>query len=322
MSRNFLSRQSNGCCNERSSSRHRGLGPTSDDLTRDVISRVAGRALEYRPEAWTAIESRLGPRASETNRKQAFIPGGFELLPNDNGTAPGFFGSVGDRLVIAFPGPPRELRPMYESRVLPLLQSRFHLTKFEELAGTAFLTSESRLEQMLQEHARPGVTWGTRVDDFGIAFFLRGATAVERGAIMAELQTKAGKFYIREGETDAAQILFRALSDTGTTICTAESCTGGLISKLMTDIPGSSAVFWGGWVVYSNEGKQGQLGVRSSTLEVNGAVSQETVREMAAGARSASGCGHFDCGFRHCRTRGRDGRKTGGNRLDRNQRGR
>jgi len=268
-----------------------GLGPTSDDLTREVVSQVAGRDLEYRSEAWSAIESRLGANASETNRKQAFIPGGFELLPNENGTAPGFFGYVGEGLVIALPGPPRELRPMFESRILPLLKSRYELAAFNELAGTAFLTPESRLEQMLQEHARPGVTWGTRFDDLGIAFFLRGASAADRRAVMAELQADAGEFYIREGEIDPAQILFSALDDTRTTLCTAESCTGGLIAKLITDIAGSSVVFWGGWVVYSNEGKQEQLGVSASTLSANGAVSRETVREMAQGARRISGAG-------------------------------
>lgn len=266
-----------------------GLGPTSDDLTREVLSAEAGRELVYSDSAWHAIESRLGGRASESNRRQAFVPAGFEMIPNHNGTAPGFYGEINGSLVFALPGPPRELRPMFERQVLPVLRNRFRVDDFAELAATAFLTSESRLEELLQKHATPGISWGTRVDDLSIAFFVRGASADARSAVLAALQEDAGCRYIRAGETSAARILFEALERRGLRLCTAESCTGGFIAKLMTDIPGSSQVFWGGWVVYSNFAKENQLSVRSSTLESQGAVSRETVREMATGACAASG---------------------------------
>ncbi len=268
-----------------------GLGPTSDDLTREVLSAEAGRELVYSEAAWQALEARLGGRASESNRKQAYVPEGFEMLPNRNGTAPGFYGEIGRSLVFALPGPPRELRPMFEDQVLPLLRSRYGAGEFAESAATAFLTSESRLEELLQKHALPGISWGTRVDDLGIAFFVRGASAEARAAVIASLRDELGAGYVREGETSAAKVLFEALKGRGLRMCAAESCTGGLIAKLMTDIPGSSDVFWGGWVVYSNDAKETQLSVRASTLESSGAVSRETVREMALGACEASGAG-------------------------------
>ncbi|WP_455381902.1 CinA family nicotinamide mononucleotide deamidase-related protein [Salinispira pacifica] len=266
-----------------------GLGPTSDDLTREVVAAVAGTELVYHGEVWEAIGNRLGSRVSESNRRQAYAPAGFELLPNSNGTAPGFFGSVGESTVFALPGPPRELRPMLDTQVLPLLQRQYRVEPVDELACTAFLTPESQLEELLQRHARPGISWGTRVDDLRIAFFIRGGSAENRLAMFRGVQAERGGSCIREGETGAAELLFAALRDRGLKLCTAESCTGGLIAKLMTDIPGSSEVVWGGWVVYSNEAKQSQLSVGSGTLTRYGAVSGETVREMADGARRTSG---------------------------------
>jgi len=266
-----------------------GLGPTSDDLTREVIAAVAGMELEFLPAAWESIERRLGTGLSETNRKQAYIPHGFDLVPNDNGSAPGFMGAIGACQVVCLPGPPRELRPMFERAIVPHLRTWFSAPAAEELAASAFMLPESALEELLQRHRHGDVTWGTRFDEFRIAFFLRGGTDSDRRATFAAIANEAGWQKIREGEVDPAQVVFEELRIRGTTLSTAESCTGGLVAKLITDIAGSSSVLWGGWVVYSNDAKVRQLGVNARTLEDHGAVSRETVREMASSACSLSG---------------------------------
>ncbi len=129
-----------------------GLGPTSDDLTREIVAEAAGVPLDFHQEAWDALLARFPGRAvSETNRKQALAPRGFGLLPNPNGTAPGFQGTLGQALVVALPGPPSELRPMFSASVLPLIAGRFGLAaETDMLWGTALMVPESNLEEALR----------------------------------------------------------------------------------------------------------------------------------------------------------------------------
>ncbi len=276
-----------------------GLGPTSDDLTRQVVAEVAGVPLETHPEVWDAIRRRFpGTEPPAANRVQAMAPGGFALIENHNGTAPGFHGTVGTALVIALPGPPRELGPMYRESVEPLLETRFGRGAGGGILwATSMLVPESALEEALRA-ARPSgapaaggerVSWGTRLDEDRIAFSLRGGTEQEREEMLSRVITSLGDMKIRRGEVRPASLLMDALKARGETAATAESCTGGLIGKMITDIPGSSAVYWGGFVTYSNEAKVKLLGVREETLSIHGAVSEETVKEMAEGARQRSG---------------------------------
>jgi nicotinamide-nucleotide amidase len=268
-----------------------GLGPTTDDLSREIIAEAAEEPLEFHPEAWQAIEERFkGRKLSETNRKQALAPRGFTLLPNPNGTAPGFHGSVGQALVIALPGPPSELRPMFSTSVLPLLAERFGGPgEGQMLWGTALMVPESNLEEGLRTCRRAGITWGTRVDEDRIAFSLRGGSAADREAHFQELSALLDPTRIRRGETRPAQLLTDALLAAGATAASAESCTGGLVGKYMTDLPGSSRVFWGGVIAYSNTAKQKLLGVEEAVLSRHGAVSEQTAIAMAEGVISLSG---------------------------------
>jgi nicotinamide-nucleotide amidase len=282
-----------------------GLGPTSDDLTREIVAEAAGVPLDFHQEAWDALRARFAGRTvSETNRKQALAPRGFVLLPNPNGTAPGFQGTVGDALVIALPGPPSELRPMFSRSVLPLVAERFGAAaEAEVLWGTALMVPESTLEEALRAGAgadarseemrgvprRNGVRWGTRVDEDRIVFSLRGGRSEEREALFKALVTRLGPIRIRGGETRPAQLLTDALLARNARIAVAESCTGGLIGKYITDLPGSSRVFWGGFLAYSNEAKARLLGVGDHVLAEHGAVSEQAVLEMARGAMEASG---------------------------------
>jgi nicotinamide-nucleotide amidase len=272
-----------------------GLGPTTDDLTREIVAQAAGVGLEFHPEAWERIRERFPGRAiPETNRVQATAPVGFSLIANRNGTAPGFSGDVREAFLIALPGPPGELRPMFSDDVAPLLVRTFGLEPAAAaglLRGTALMVAESALEEALRACRVAGVTWGTRVDEDRIAFSLRGGTGAEREEMLAALEARLGALRVRRGEKRPAEILAGALASSATSLVTAESCTGGLLGKYMTDIPGSSQVFWGGWVVYSNEAKGRLLGVDPRLLETHGAVSREAVTAMARGALECSPAG-------------------------------
>lgn len=272
-----------------------GLGPTSDDLTRELVAEAAGVGLQFHEEAWGGILERFkGRPVPDANRKQATAPAGFRLIANPNGTAPGFQGSVAKALVVALPGPPAELRPMFAASVAALLGERFSLDRAAEgsiLRGTAFMVPESALEEALRASRREGVHWGTRVDEDRIAFSLRGGREADREAFLADLEARLGSPRIRRGERHPADALGEALLRKGTTLVTAESCTGGLLGKYMTDLPGSSRVFWGGWVAYSYEAKSRLLGVQAGLLEAHGAVSREAVAAMARGALERSGAG-------------------------------
>ncbi len=267
-----------------------GLGPTTDDLTRETVAEAAGVPLDFHPEAWETLLARFaGRKVSETNRKQATAPHGFALLPNPNGTAPGFQGEVGGALVIAMPGPPSELRPMFASSVMPLIRKRFGAPVEDEvLWGTALMVPESNLEEALRACALPGVKWGTRVEEDRISFSLRGGGAEQRGAFFQAVVDGLGQDRIRPGETRPAQLLTEALLLKGAMVAVVESCTGGLIAKYLTDLPGSSRVFWGGWVTYANDAKQRVVGVDRAVLDENGAVSERAASAMANGALESS----------------------------------
>jgi nicotinamide-nucleotide amidase len=281
-----------------------GLGPTSDDLTREAVARAAGVSLEFHPELWQGLVERYaasGRALPDSNRRQAFIPAGFEVLPNDWGTAPGFWGRLPapkrgpgaepeakpgaqpGAWLAALPGPPAELEPMFARRLLPQLAAVFSgIAGGEELAATALLIPESALEDALRLQPK-GIAWGTRVAEDHIAFSLRGGREGEREAVLAALQEQFGAARLRRGFWRPGEILFRALELRGERLALAESCTGGLAAKWLTDQPGASRVFWGGVGVYSNDAKERLLGVPRSLLEEHGAVSAQAAAGMARG---------------------------------------
>lgn len=269
-----------------------GLGPTSDDLTREVIAEVAGVDLEFKEQVWQSIVDRFKPRiVPETNRKQALTPADFELFPNPNGTAPGFAGRIDGCHVAALPGPPGELHPMCEKSLRAYLERSFAIPTAARILATALLVSESALEESLQKHRLPGIEWGTRAEEFRISFTIRGASEADQEAVFAALRKDLGEFHIRRGEVSPEGILIDCLKEKGRRLVTAESCTGGLVGKLLTDVPGASTVYWGGFVTYDNTAKVRSLGVPQELLETAGAVSEPTVIAMARGALEAAAGG-------------------------------
>jgi nicotinamide-nucleotide amidase len=271
-----------------------GLGPTSDDLTREAVALAAGVPLEFHPELWQGLLERYassGREPPESNRRQAFIPAGFEVLPNDRGTAPGFWGRLpgtGKRRgpgawLAALPGPPAELESMFVQSLLPRLAAMFPgAATGPELAATALLIPESRLEDALRLQPK-GIAWGTRVAEDHIAFSLRGGQEEERERVLTALQGEFGAALLRRGHWRPCELLFRALELRGERLALAESCTGGLAAKWLTDLPGASRVFWGGVGAYSNDAKERLLGVPRALLEEHGAVSAQAASGMARG---------------------------------------
>ncbi|MBM3838992.1 MAG: competence/damage-inducible protein A [Verrucomicrobia bacterium] len=282
-----------------------GLGPTSDDLTRELIADLLGRALDEdagilsRIEKFFALRRRPMP---DRVRVQALVPEGATVVPNHHGTAPGLLLEIpsgqfrkADRasFLLMLPGPPRELYPMFTEQVVPRLKEILPLE--HPFASRTLKTSglgESMIEEKIAGPLEPLVNRGLEVGycaKFGeveVRLAARGAEAEplirEGEAIVRGL---LNKHIFGSGPDQLEGVVIRLLTERNQTLATAESCTGGYISSALTNVSGSSAVFLGGVVSYSNESKQRFLHVNPATLERHGAVSEETAREMAEGIR-------------------------------------
>jgi nicotinamide-nucleotide amidase len=268
-----------------------GLGPTSDDLTREAVSEAAGTALEFDEVLWENLKKSYGLSKAQANRKQAMVPAGFHVVPNPNGTAPGLWGRIGGCLVCAMPGPPQELEPMFKDRMREIISAQFGLEPPEELEASCFLIPEAMIEDVCRSHAGGGVRWRTRFQQYRISLYLSGGDRAERQSFLEAVGESFGTGLVREGDHEAAELVYSALRDSGKTLVTAESCTGGMIGGMLTDIPGISECYWGGFITYDNVAKGAELEVSRDILENFGAVSEEAVLAMARGALRRSGCG-------------------------------
>ncbi len=274
-----------------------GLGPTSDDLTREALAEVLGLEMIEDEAAMRAIEEFFARRQrvmAEANRKQAQAPVGADILNNPNGTAPGLYlpprlsGSF-NCAVFLLPGPPRELYPMFEAEVVPRLKALSGIEKVPEFlelkfAGIGESDFHQGIDDMLEaipglEHgycARPGEV-DLRL--MGSAASIREAGEIVRGTFGDELVSDDG--------ANLEDVVVELLAKRGRTLAIAESCTGGLISSRITDVAGSSEVFRYGFVTYANEAKQELVGVSQDALRSYGAVSSPVARQMAEGALKA-----------------------------------
>jgi nicotinamide-nucleotide amidase len=282
-----------------------GLGPTSDDLTRDLIAGLLERPLREDPvivaqlQVFFAARNRPMP---DRNRVQALVPEGATVLPNPHGTAPGlamevrpnpFRESGKPSWLILLPGPPRELRPMFVGAVVPLLRRVLPL-KSEFVCRTLRSTGigesvvQARIAGLLQPLVEQGLDLGYcahsgRVD---VRLAAHGANAAQLvRAAESVVQEELGSHLFAEGDEELESVIIRLLTEREETLAVAESCTGGCIVHRLTNVPGASAVFLAGLVTYSNEAKQKFLGVSAPTLAEHGAVSEAVAREMAEGAR-------------------------------------
>lgn len=261
-----------------------GLGPTTDDMTRSAIAEAAGTELVRDEGAWDHLLSTLKERAYGANEKQAYIPKGFNVIPNPFGTAPGFWGKVNDTTVVSMPGPPREMEPMFRSSVLPLLRKNLGMPEEERDEYSTFLISEAKLEE-LTKASDPSLDWGTRFQDYRISLYVSGGDGAQRQEAVKRLRDMTGKKRVVDGDKTALGILVEGLKERNETISCAESCTGGLAASNLTSLPGSSSYMMGSVTSYDVSVKEKVLGVKKETLEKFGAVSEECALGMAEGVR-------------------------------------
>ncbi len=276
-----------------------GLGPTSDDLTREIAAEVLGLELITDEAALRSLEgffAMRGRKMVDANRKQALCPVGADCLPNPNGTAPGIY--VPPRLngrsncaVFLLPGPPRELYPMYHLEVVPRLAALAGIEAFNEALVLKFTgIGESDFHDGIDDllAAVPGLEYGYCAHIGEVDLRLIGdAEALEAGRKMA-LERFAENLISDDGASMEKTVV-RLLKERGMKFATAESCTGGLISHRITNVPGASEVFTHGFVTYANEAKTSMLGVPPQEIALHGAVSEAVARQMAEGALRASG---------------------------------
>ncbi|MFH0910801.1 MAG: competence/damage-inducible protein A [Planctomycetota bacterium] len=276
-----------------------GLGPTKDDLTRRALAQAAGVPLMENRELVRQIEARFASfkrPMTALNRVQALLPEGADGIPNALGTAPGISMSLGTCRVFALPGVPREMRPMLEAHVLPALGSNPAgkvVVRELHLWGLGESAVAERLGDFMERGRTPTV--GTRVSDTIVTIRLvdQGPDAREAqrrvDRLEAEILGRLGAFVFGVDESTLPAALLQRLKDNSKTLAVAESCTGGLLSKLLTDVPGSSEVFQEGFVTYANAAKTGRLGVDKDFIHKHGAVSEAVARAMAEGVRRLAG---------------------------------
>lgn len=268
-----------------------GLGPTSDDLTRSSIAKLAGVPLVQDKSVYDWLYKKVGERIHGANLAQTMFPEGFLPIDNPNGTAPGFRGIIpsGEKEVvcIAMPGPPREMDPMFQNLVVPYLVALRGHDDTGRDEYSVFLIGESKLEELCEQVGIDGVAWGTRFQDYRISLYLTGEEG-RRKAFASRLKELTGPCLVVDGDHEAVSLLEDRLSEGKRTVTTAESCTGGLVGKLLTDKAGSSAWFWGGALTYANEAKRKMLGVSEGVLSSVGPVSEECALAMAEGIRTES----------------------------------
>ncbi len=272
-----------------------GLGPTSDDFTRDVAAELLNRPLHRDETVAEAIRDRAwrrGLKLPDSIFVQALVPEGARVLPNRNGTAPGLVMETNKRLLVLLPGPPRELKPMFEESVVPLLRDHCGPRartdcRILRVVGLGESHIEERIAPRLRDLAGLELGYCAKPGEVEVRLIHPDSALVAE----AERRVRAalGDHVYGAGDDRLEEVVVRQLTAAGQTLAVAESCTGGLIAHRLTNVSGASAVLLSGWVTYSNESKLRDLGVRSETLKHHGAVSEEIAREMAEGARSRSG---------------------------------
>ncbi len=280
-----------------------GLGPTADDITREFTAAAVGRELVFHPEIEQHLRERFrswGREMPEINKRQAFVIDGAEILPNPNGSAVGMLAEIDGKLLIVLPGPPRENQPMFTDNVLERLKAlagETHVKRrvlrvsglgesaVDEIAAPIYTAYPTVQTSILFNKSEVEIHIAARYDNEADA-----AATCDR--LADELIAAIGKpVFATNGET-MEQIVGGLLSRRVETVSVAESCTGGLIARRLTEVPGSSEYFIEGAVTYSNEAKTRTLGVPPSLIDEHGAVSAECAEAMAKGMREYAGTDH------------------------------
>ena len=282
-----------------------GLGPTTDDLTKETASALMGFALVEDKKAREMLEERMRAylgndshrRLTANNYKQALVPEGATVLYNQNGTAPGIIMEKEGKTCILLPGPPGEMIPMFKDQVFPFLREKLPeviVSRMVKISGIGESQVAADIDDLISAQQNPTIAPYAKTGEVHLRVTAKGRSEEECRELIAptlgELTRRFGSFIFA---TDEAVTLEAAVLDMlkkrGLTLSTAESLTGGALSSRLVSVPGASQVFACGYVTYSNEAKASALGVSPDTLERFGAVSAECAREMAEGACTSSG---------------------------------
>jgi nicotinamide-nucleotide amidase len=273
-----------------------GLGPTSDDITREATSEVFGKKLIFHQEILDGIGAKFKQRnfaMNDLQRAQAMVPEGGVVLPNANGTAPGLVVENDKVVAVLLPGPPNELRPMWEKEALPWLRKRFEssLGTVHEVNLRVLGLGETKVQILLEDKLKAlgpiEVGYCARPGEMDLRLIAADEKLLQQAAKLS--RETLGDAVYAEGNETMDQAIVRLLKAAGKTVATAESCTGGAVASRITDVSGSSDVFRYGWVTYANEAKTKELGVPAELIEKHGAVSPEVAQAMAEGALERSG---------------------------------
>src|SRR5438132_5371341 len=273
-----------------------GLGPTEDDITRKVVARALGRRLILDENVLNEIRVRfqsIGVTMPERNSRQAMVIDGSEVLPNPNGTAPGLYLEHEGCAVALFPGPPRELKPMFENHVQSRLEKIAGDIRFARrvlrVAGMGESAVDERIAPIYSKYENPQTTILFNSSEIEVHLRADGRTESDAAALVDNLslkiETELGNAVFSFRGEKMEEVVGRSLAISGFTLAVAESCTGGLIAERLTNVPGSSKYFVEGLVTYSNESKTRLLGVDKKLIREFGAVSQQVARDMARGVR-------------------------------------
>ena len=277
-----------------------GLGPTSDDLTKETVAKLYSLPLERHQESFEILEKRFKAMRRDmtpNNLKQADFPRGAIILPNPNGTAPGCIVETQDnKKIILLPGPPRELVPMFEQSVVPYLQAKTsaHMyTKVLHIFGLGESAVEYQLRDLIKQQTNPTIAPYAATGEMTLRI-TAGCRDNEEGEriirpVIDEIRGRLGDVVYSSEDESMHEVCAKMLRAQKKTLAVAESCTGGMLASMLVGIPGCSDWFVEGAVTYSNDAKIRRLVVKPETLKEHGAVSEETAKEMAAGMQRSSG---------------------------------
>ncbi|MCC0718446.1 competence/damage-inducible protein A [Clostridioides sp. ZZV14-6105] len=283
-----------------------GLGPTGDDMTKETVAEYFGQELELHKPSLEVLESffvKTGKKMAENNMKQVYFPKDAIVLKNNNGTAPGAILKKDDKSIIVLPGPPREMKAMFNESVKPYLQQftkEMLVSKTLRLYGIGESNLELEILDIIDEQTNPTVALYAKELEVTIRITAKAENEELAFELIKPVEEKikdrVGKYVytegdisVSEGESALEDAVSKLLVEKNLTIAVAESCTGGLVSSSLINYPGISSVFLEGCVTYSNESKMKRLGVKKETLEDFGAVSEQTAIEMAEGIAKGFG---------------------------------
>ncbi len=277
-----------------------GLGPTEDDVTRDATALALDRTLEFNQQISDWLHdrfSRMGRKMAEINLRQAYLVDGAVALPNPNGTAPGEWIEHSGATLLLLPGPPRELKPMFERECIPrlraILPKQVIRTLFYRVAGMGESDLDALIAPVYTRYTNPVTTVLAAAGDIQVHFRARSETAEEAEALLAEIAPQiepllGDRIYSKGG--DPLQVVVgKLLGACSETVAVAESCTGGMLGERITTVPGSSSYFAGGFLTYTEAMKISMLGVDPDLLARETAVSEAVAKAMAAGAKERTG---------------------------------